>query len=64
MDAKTLGDTTLHGWRKHVGNRVAHRAPVTTDVLRAGLVVFWFAASAWYVVQSVRAVRRELARRA
>ena len=62
MDAARLGDATLHGWRKHVGNRVAHRAPVTTDVLRAAFGVFWFAASLWYVAASVRALSRELRR--
>lgn len=60
MNTKTLGDATLHGWRKEVGNRVARHAPVTDDVVRAALGAFWFAASAWYVVQSVRALRREL----
>ena len=62
MDAKTLGDATLHGWREKVGNAVAGRAPVDDDVVRVALGLFWFGASAIYVVQTMRALRRELRR--
>ena len=62
MDRKALGDATLHGWREKVGNGVARRAPVDDDVVRVALGLFWFAASTLYVAQSIRALRRQLAR--
>ena len=62
MDARTLGDATLHGWREKVGDAVARRAPVTDDIVRAALGIFWVAAAAWYVVQSTRSLRRALRR--
>ena len=58
MDAKTLGDATLHGWREKVGDAVARRAPVSDDVIRAALGIFWFAAAGLYVIQSARSFRR------
>jgi hypothetical protein len=60
MDARRLGDATLHGWREQVSDRVARRAPVADDVARAALGVLWFAISLAYVVRSVRALAREL----
>lgn len=60
MDAKRLGDATLHGWREKVSDRVARRAPVADDVARAVLGLFWFAVSLRYVVRSVRALTRHL----
>ncbi len=60
MDSRSLADATLHGWRAKVADAVARRAPVRDDVARAALGVFWLAASALYVVQSVRALRRSL----
>jgi len=60
MDARTLSDATLHGWREKVGNTVARRAPLDDDVVRVALGIFWFAASALYVAQSIRALRRQL----
>ena len=62
MDAKTLGDATLHGWRAKAGDVVARRAPMTDDLARAVLGVFWFAAATVYVVQSVRSLRRAMSR--
>ncbi|MBA2615820.1 MAG: hypothetical protein H0U90_08640 [Actinobacteria bacterium] len=60
MDAKRLGDATLHGWRETVSNKVARRAPIGDDVARAALGALWFAISLQYVVRSLRALRREL----
>ncbi len=60
MDAKTLGDATLHGWREKVGDAVARKAPVDDHVVRVALGLFWFAASLTYVTKSVRALAREL----
>jgi len=60
MDVRRFGDATLHGWREHVSNGIARRAPVADDVARALLGAFWFAVSLRYVVTSLRAFRREL----
>lgn len=60
MDAKRLGDATLHGWRESVSNKIARRAPMADDVARAVLGALWFAVSLGYVVRTLRALRREL----
>ena len=58
MDANRLGNATLHGWRAKVADGVARRSPVSDDVARAALGLFWFAASLAYVTKSVRALAR------
>ena len=60
MDAKTLGDATLHGWKDDVATRVGRRAPVADDAARAVLGVLFFALALRYVVRSVRALIRQL----
>ena len=60
MDAKALGHAGLHGWREKVADRVARRAPIADDVVRAAFGVFFFAVSLRYVIKSVRAAAREL----
>ena len=59
MDAKTLGDATLHGWKDSAATRVGRRAPVSDDLVRAGLGMFFFAASLFYVVRTLKALTRE-----
>jgi hypothetical protein len=60
MDAKAVGDATLHGWRDALARRVGERAPIADDVVRAALGLVFFALSLRYVVESLRAVAREL----
>ena len=62
MEARRLGDATLHGWRATVSDNVARRAPIADDVARAALGVLFFAASLRYVIRTLRALTRELAR--
>ena len=59
MDAKTLGDATLHGWKDSAATQAAHRAPVSDDLVRAALGMFFFAASLFYVVRTLKALTRE-----
>lgn len=60
MDVKALGHAGLHGWREKLASRVAERAPVADDLVRALLGAFFFAASLRYVLRSLRAAGREL----
>jgi hypothetical protein len=60
VDAKTIGNAGLHGWKEKVANEVARRAPIADDVVRAAFGAFFFFASARYVIRSLRAVSREL----
>jgi hypothetical protein len=60
MDAKTLGDATLHGWRANVADQVGRKAPIADDVARAVLGAAFFALSLAYVVKTLRALAREL----
>jgi hypothetical protein len=60
VDAKTVGDAGLHGWKETLANAVARRAPVADDVVRAVLGTLFFALSLRYVIRSLRAVGREL----
>jgi hypothetical protein len=60
VDAKTIGDAGLHGWKETAANAVARRAPIADDVVRATLGLFFFAASLRYVLRSLSAVSREL----
>jgi hypothetical protein len=60
MDVKRLGHAGLHGWREKLADRVAKRAPVADDVVRAALGAFFFAVSLRYVIRSLRAAAREL----
>lgn len=62
MDAKALGDAGLHGWKEKVADRVAKRAPIADDIVRAGLGALFFALSLRYVIRSLLAARRELSR--
>lgn len=62
MDAKALGDAGLHGWKEKVADRVARRAPIADDIVRAGLGALFFALSLRYVIRSLLAARRELSR--
>ena len=59
MDAKTLGDATLHGWKDTAATQAARRAPVSDDLVRAALGMFFFAASLFYVVKTLKALARE-----
>jgi hypothetical protein len=63
MDAKALGDAGLHGWKEKLADRVARRAPIADDVARAAFGMLFFALSLRYVIRSLLAARRELARR-
>jgi hypothetical protein len=63
MDAKALGDAGLHGWKEKVADTVARRAPIADDVVRAALGALFFALSLRYVIRSLLAAKRELARR-
>ena len=60
MNARTLGDVTLHGWREKAASRIGRRAPLADDLVRAALGVVFFALSVQYVVRTLRAVTREL----
>jgi hypothetical protein len=60
VDAKTVGDAGLHGWKETFANAVARRAPVADDVVRAALGTLFFALSLRHVIRSLRAVGREL----
>jgi hypothetical protein len=60
MDVKALGHAGLHGWRKTLAERVARRAPIADDVVRAALGAFFFVVSLRYVIDSLRAAAREL----
>ena len=60
MDAKTVGDAGLHGWKERFANEIARRSPVADDVVRAAFGALFFALSLRYVVRSLRAVTREL----
>jgi hypothetical protein len=60
MDARTIGNAGLHGWREKVADRVARKAPVADDIARAALGGLFFFLSLRYVVRSLRAVAREL----
>ena len=60
MDAKTVGDAGLHGWKETFANSIARRAPVADDVVRAALGALFFTLSLRYVIRSLRAVSREL----
>ena len=60
MDAKRIGDATLHGWRDPLASTLGRRAPVSDDVVRAALGAVFFTLSAMYVVRSLRALTREL----
>lgn len=64
MDAKTIGEQGLHGWKGRVANTVAERAdrariPVSAAQVRAVLGVAFFTTSLLYVVKTLRAVARE-----
>jgi hypothetical protein len=60
MDLTALGQTGLHGWRKHFAERVARRAPIADDVGRAAFGAFFFVTSVVYVIRSVRDLSRAL----
>jgi hypothetical protein len=60
MDAKALGHAGLHGWKEKLADRVARRAPVADDIVRAALGALFFALSLRYVIRSLRAAAREL----
>ena len=60
MDAKRLGQAGLHGWREKLADRVAKRAPVADDVVRAAFGAVFFSLSLAYVVRSIRTLVREL----
>jgi hypothetical protein len=59
VDAKTVGDAGLHGWKETFANAVARRTPVADVVVRAALGTLWVALSLRYVIRSLRAVGRE-----
>lgn len=64
MDAKTIGEQGLHGWKGRVAETVAKRAdrsrvPVTDAQVRAALGLAFFTMSLLYVVKTLRAVARE-----
>ena len=59
MDAKTLGDATLHGWKDTAATEAGRRAPVPDDFVRAALGMLFFAASLFYVVRTLKALTRE-----
>lgn len=59
MDAKTLGDATLHGWKDKAATKAGRTAPVSDDLVRAALGMFFFAASLFYVVRTLKALTRE-----
>jgi hypothetical protein len=60
VDAKTIADATLHGWKEGVADRVGRRAPVADDLARAALGAVFFTLSLMYVVRTVRAFTRAL----
>ncbi len=60
MDPKALGHAGLHGWREQLADRVAKRAPIADDVVRAALGALFFALSLRYVIRSIRAAARQL----
>ena len=60
MNAKALGHAGLHGWRASVADRVAKRAPLADDVVRAALGALFFSLSLRYVIRSLRAAAAEL----
>ena len=60
LDARTIGDVSLHGWKEKFADAVAKRAPVTDDVVRAALGTLFLALSLRHVIKSLRAVSREL----
>jgi hypothetical protein len=62
MDAKALGHAGLHGWKEKLADRVARRAPIADDVVRAALGALFFALSLRYVIRSLRAAAQELRR--
>ena len=61
MDAKTVGDVGLHGWKERFADAVAKRAPLSDDLVRAALGALFFALALRYVVRSLRAASREVA---
>ncbi len=60
VDAKTLGDATLHGWKASLADGVSRKAPIADDAARAVLGAAFFALSLMYVVRTLRALAREL----
>lgn len=62
MDAKTLGQAGLHGWREKAVDPLARRAPVADDIVRAFFGAVFFGVSLAYVIKTIQGVARELRR--
>ena len=62
MDVTAFGRAGLHGWRKHYAEWVSRRVPVADNVARTLFGTFFFTASLWYVIRTLRDLRRELGR--
>ena len=64
QDVTTIGQAGLQGWREKaadaVAPRVAKRAPVGDDQVRAAVGALFFVLSVMYVVKTLTAVSREV----
>ena len=62
MDARTVGESALVGWREKVGGRVAdavgERTRLDADQVRVAVGLLFLALSVWYVASTAARIAR------